>query len=142
MKKHTTAVMVALAIATSLLSLSPPAAIGTHDATKAEEAKAVYLMASLAVQDFESYMATYGAPVLPMLLAAGGEILVGAPAVEVLEGDYSSNWTVVVRFPSEQAARGWYDSAEYRALIPVRQSLTDQTVSTLVLAPQFQLPEP
>lgn len=107
---------------------------------RAEEAKPVYLVASLTVQDFDAYMGTYGAPVLPMLLAAGGEILVGSPAVEVLEGNYGSNWTVVVRFPSEQAAKGWYASPEYRALIPVRQALTDQAASTMVLAPQFVMP--
>lgn len=100
----------------------------------------VYLLATLRIMDLDAYVSDYGLPVLPMLEAAGGEILVGTPEVDVLEGDYRANWTVVVRFPSQAAAQGWYVSQEYQALIPVRQRLTDTAVSTLVLAPQFQGP--
>ena len=80
----------------------------------------VYLLATLRITDLDAYVSDYGLPVLPMLEAAGGEM--------------------VVRFPSQAAAQGWYVSQEYQALIPVRQRLTDTDVSTLVLAPQFQGP--
>ena len=100
----------------------------------------VYLLATLRITDLEAYVSDYGLPLLPMLEAAGGEILVGTPEVDVLEGDYRANWAVVVKFPSQAAAQGWYASQEYQALIPVRRRLTDTAVSTLILAPQFQGP--
>lgn len=127
----------------SLKSLLVAAAIAanlTIPAAAQETDPPVYLIASLSVPDLEKYMGDYGMPVFPMLLGAGGEVLVGTPAVEVLEGEYSANWTVVVRFPTEAAAKGWYNSPEYRELIPVRQRLTDTSRSALLLAPQFVLP--
>lgn len=100
----------------------------------------VYLLANLEVENLETYLNDYGFPVTPMLLAAGAEILVATPQVQTLEGDYASNWSVVVRFPNQAAAEGWYNSAEYQAMIPVRQELTDTDASTMVLAPQFVMP--
>ena len=124
----------------SLLAAAAMAASLALPAAAQEPETPVYLIASLTVPNLERYMGEYGMPVFPMLLGAGGEILVGAPAVEVLEGQYASNWTVIVRFPSEAAAKGWYASPEYRELIPVRQALTDVSRSTMLLAPQFTFP--
>ena len=72
---------------------------------------------------------------------ASGEILVATPEVDVLEGGYIHNWTVVVRFPSEEAARSWYDSPEYQAVIPNRHAESDTETAIMLLAPQFQPPE-
>lgn len=100
----------------------------------------VYLLANLHVSDLDVYLNEYGFPVTPMLLEAGAEILVAAPQVQALEGDYSPNWSVVVRFPDQASAEGWYSSEEYQAMIPVRHGLTDTDASTMVLAPQFVMP--
>ncbi|MEM9840509.1 MAG: DUF1330 domain-containing protein [Pseudomonadota bacterium] len=100
----------------------------------------IYLLANLSVENLETYLNDYGFPVTPMLLAAGAEILVATPQVETLEGDYTPNWSVVVRFPSQEAAMGWYNSEEYQAMIPVRQGMTNVEESTMVLAPQFVMP--
>ena len=106
----------------------------------AAEAGPVYLIASLSVDNLDRYMAEYGMPVVPMLLEAGGEILVGTPEVATLDGDYAANWTVVVRFPSAESAQQWYESEAYQALVPIRHGLTDTEASTLILAPQFVMP--
>jgi uncharacterized protein (DUF1330 family) len=116
------------------------AAVLVPTATQAQAADPVYLIASLKVSDFNAYMKDYGQPVMPMLLNAGGKVLVGAPSVEVLEGKYGANWTVVVQFPSEAAAKSWYESAEYKKFIAVRQGLTDQSTSIMLLAPEFKMP--
>lgn len=109
--------------------------------TSAEEQDgSVYLLANLQVDDLDTYLAEYGFPVTPMLLEVGAEILVATPQVQTLEGDYTSNWSVVVRFPSSEAAEAWYTSPEYQELIPVRQDLTDTEASTLVIAPHFVMP--
>ena len=60
--------------------------------------------------------------------------------MDVLEGDYTSNWTVVIKFPSEAAARAWYDHPDYQSVIPNRLAVTDAAASTMVLAPAFRPP--
>lgn len=72
-----------------------------------------YMIARLNVKDHEDYMNRYAMPVLGQFEAAGAEILVASPQPEVLEGEWKSNWTVVVRFPSVEAARKLYHSEEY-----------------------------
>lgn len=125
---------------TSLLAATA-IAVGLATSAVAEEGTApVYLLANLSIGDFEEYMAQYGAPVTPQLLAAGAEIIVATPQVDVLEGSYTPNWSVVVRFPDKDAAMEWYNSDEYQVLIPVRKELTDEAASTMVLAPQFEMP--
>mgnify|MGYP000103061736 FL=1 len=86
----------------------------------AHEANPVYLIATVTVTDFDAYMGNYGSIAIPAIIAAGGEILVGTPEVTILEGEFVHNWTVVVRFPSEEAAYNWYNSPEYQAVISVQ----------------------
>ena len=85
-------------------------------------------------------MNDYVTPLGPVLLDAGGEILVVAPEITHLEGNYTSNLTVVVRFPSAEVANAFYTSDAYAALRPARQTNTDTAISTLVLAPEFAFP--
>ena len=119
----------ALALATAAL---PSAAL-------AQDAQPAYLVASLKVDDLQAYFQRYGGPVFPQLQAAGAEVLVGAPAVDVLEGEYGATWTAVIRFPSMGALKGWYDSAEYQALAPSRRELTTGE-AFMIAAPQFTGP--
>jgi len=107
----------------------------------AHEANPVYLIATVTVTDFDAYMGNYGSIAIPAIIAAGGEILVGTPEVTILEGEFVHNWTVVVRFPSEEAAYNWYNSPEYQAVISIRQALTNTDTAVMILAPQFQPPE-
>lgn len=86
-------------------------------------------------------METYGSIAIPAIIAAGGEILVATPTVNILEGDFVHNWTVVVRFPSDDAAHIWYDSPEYQAVIPNRLALTNTDTAIMLLTDQFQPPE-
>ncbi len=56
----------------------------------------------------------------------GAEVLVASRAANALEGELTWNWTVVIRFPSEEAATAWYDSPEYAPLKTIRtQELTE-----------------
>ncbi|CAD0187198.1 hypothetical protein RUESEDTHA_04110 [Ruegeria sp. THAF57] len=124
-----------------LLITSMMLALGLSIHAKAQEAESpVYMVASLRVDDMKPFLNGYVFPVTPMLEQAGAEILVATPQVQLLEGHYSANWSVIVRFPSQAAADGWYQSPEYQAMIPLRQGLTDTDVSTLFFAPQFLMP--
>ena len=96
-----------------------------------------YLLANLYVKDFETYSSDYANHLGPLLAEAGAEVLVVAPAVTKLEGDNGANLTIVVRFPSMDAAEMYFGSENYSALRPARIATTDADVSTLVLAPGF-----
>ncbi len=102
---------------------------------------AVFLLASLNIDDFDAFMSGYGAKAPPTVLKAGGEVYAATPTVEVQEGSYSQNWTVLIRFPSAEAANAWYASPEYQEAIPLRQEVTDPETSRLLFAPAFA-PEP
>lgn len=102
-------------------------------------AEPYYLIAQIAVDDFETYMATYGQAALPPIVAAEGKVLVGTPTVDLLEGEWTGNWTVVIEFPSQEAAKNsWYNDPEYQKAIPLRLAAT--SVNNLVLAPGFVPP--
>lgn len=59
---------------------------------------------------------------VPSTLAAwGGEVIFRGRKTRVFSGDHSHTDTVVIRFPDAGSAEGWYDSAAYQALIPIRE---------------------
>ncbi len=97
-----------------------------------------YLLAQMSIPDLDTYLNQYVEPVTPLLEKAGARILVATANTEVLEGESSSNWTVLIEFPSEEAAREWYTSDEYVPHIKTRQAHSDPQRSTLSFAPAFQ----
>lgn len=50
---------------------------------------------------------------------------------EVLEGEWPATQTVLVEFPSVEAARAWYTSDEYQAAARLRQAAADTNVVIL-----------
>ena len=94
-----------------------------------------YLIANYNITNAEGYQ-KYIAAVGPTIFSHGGEILVAGEGSEAIEGSPGSV-TVVLKFPSKDALRGWYDSAEYQAILHLR---TDNTEGGLVFAEQFVLP--
>lgn len=72
-----------------------------------------YLIGQIDAKDLAHYRAVYGQHVLPLIAEHGGELIVGTPDAVVLEGGWSGNWTVVIRFPSREAALAFYESPEY-----------------------------
>lgn len=106
------------------------------------QADPVYLIANVTVDDFNAYMGNYGSVAIPTILEAGGEILVATPETTVIEGEYTHNWTVVVRFPNAEAANGWYHSSEYQAVIPARHAASNTDTSVMLFADEFVPPAP
>lgn len=47
---------------------------------------------------------------------------------EVLEGDPEAEFAVMLRFPSIEDARAWYNSGQYQEAIPHRQKGSDSRV--------------
>ena len=115
------------------------AAAATTTISSATMADPVYMIAQIQIDDHERYFDEYGAGVVPIILGAGGKILVATPTVENLEGEWAGNWTVVVEFPSEEAALSeWYNSDAYVEVHKLRLATT--SVNNLVVAPAFVPP--
>ncbi len=96
---------------------------------------AAYLIANYNITNEQGYQSYIGA-VGPTILSHGGEILVAGPGSEAVEGTPGAI-TVVLKFPSMEALRGWYDSAEYQEIIALR---TDNTEGGMVFANEFVMP--
>ena len=96
----------------------------------------VYLIAQIDVKDYQVYLEEYGMSVLEQFVQAGAEVLVATPDVEVLEGEWQGNWTVVVRFSSAEAANKWYHSEDYA---PLKQARIEKLTNggTMVMVPGF-----
>jgi uncharacterized protein (DUF1330 family) len=79
-----------------------------------------YLIARIEVHDPEGYEA-YKARTPAIIAKFGGRFLVRGGALETLEGEESVGRLVLVEFPDMDAARGFYNSAEYQAAIRIRE---------------------
>lgn len=96
---------------------------------------AAYLIANYRITNPEAY-AAYPPAVAPTLAAFGGELLVADFDSELVEGG-AYPVSIILKFPSRDAARAWYDSPEYQAVIGLR---TDNTEGLLVFADAFSPP--
>ncbi|MGI9607028.1 MAG: DUF1330 domain-containing protein [Acidimicrobiales bacterium] len=67
-------------------------------------------------------MDAYAAKAVPTFLASGGKALIAGPAEEVPEGEWHGNQTVVLEFESLDAAKAWYHSDGYQAIIGEREA--------------------
>lgn len=95
-----------------------------------------YVVGNFRITDPESY-AAYPPLVRPMLAAHGARVIAVDRESEVLEGEPAHN-TVVIRFPSREAARAFYDSPEYLEIVRLR---TDNSDGFLVLIDAVAVPE-
>ena len=78
-----------------------------------------YAIAHLHEVAFGPEIAEYLTRIDATLAPFGGRFLIhGAPA-EAIEGAWSAD-VIVIEFPDRAAARGWYDSPAYRAILPLR----------------------
>ena len=79
-----------------------------------------YAMVELTVHDPQR-MGEYAEKVGDTVTAHGGRYIIRGKPAEVLEGTAGQHgFKVVLEFPSVDAARGWYNSPEYQAIIDSR----------------------
>jgi uncharacterized protein (DUF1330 family) len=88
---------------------------------------AAYVIGHMTVRD-EVKWADYRGKVPPTLAACGGEVVLRGRKVAVLNGAHAYDDTVVLAFPDMAAARKWYGSAAYQALIPLREQAADMVL--------------
>jgi uncharacterized protein (DUF1330 family) len=96
----------------------------------------VYLIASYDIADAKAYE-SYVPGVMPLLQKHGAEVLAADYAAQALEGR-AAGVDVVLRFPSEQAARNFYNDPAYG---PVKQIRLNSTKNgSIVMAKEFKAP--
>jgi len=83
-----------------------------------------YVIVEMKISDPERYK-EYMAAAPATIAAAGGEYLVRGGPLESLEGDWPPARLGVLRFPSVEQARAWYDGERYRAARAKRAGATE-----------------
>ena len=82
-----------------------------------------YVIVEMQISDPEQYK-LYMAEAPATVKAAGGEYLVRGGRSEVLEGAWQPARLAMLKFPSYDAAKAWYDGEQYRAARSIRSGAT------------------
>ena len=90
-----------------------------------------YLLVEMHITDPEQYK-QYMAEAPAAVKAAGGEYLVRGGRHETLEGDWQPHRVAVLRFPSYEQAKAFYDAPAYTAVRAKRAGATDYFNMVLV----------
>ena len=83
-----------------------------------------YLLVEMKINDAEQYK-KYMAEAPAVVKAFGGEYLVRGGRHEALEGDWQPARVAVLRFPSYEMGKAFYDSEMYRAVRAKREGATE-----------------
>ncbi len=85
----------------------------------------------------EDGLNAYSSKALPTILQSGGKPIIVARDAEVLEGTWHGTQTIVIEFDSVDAARAWYNSDAYQAVIGERHAAAE---SNAVIVGGFEMP--
>ncbi|MBI1182312.1 MAG: DUF1330 domain-containing protein [Alphaproteobacteria bacterium] len=81
----------------------------------------IYVVANMKVLD-PSFLEAYGAIAAPLVKQYGGEYVAQSAAPEVVEGEWPEGFqTIVIRWPSREAFRAFWDSPEYAKAKEIRK---------------------
>jgi uncharacterized protein (DUF1330 family) len=91
-----------------------------------------FVIANFVVEDADRYR-EYEKGFFPILKRHGGKFFTYDDSTVTLEGEHAPPGRVVIfQFPSEDAARKWYDDPEYQALSEHRRAGTKLRFLTMV----------
>jgi uncharacterized protein (DUF1330 family) len=82
-------------------------------------------------------LAAYAQEAMPTIFATGGSVVVAGPPAEALEGEWHGHQTVILEFPTVEAAQAWYHSPEYQAVIGKRHAAAE---TNAVIFAGFEMP--
>ncbi len=85
---------------------------------------AAYVIVEMKVSDQERYK-QYMTAAPATVAAAGGEYVVRGGKYETLEGDWQPARVAVLKFPSYEKAKAWYDGEAYRSVRSKRAGATE-----------------
>jgi uncharacterized protein (DUF1330 family) len=106
-----------LAAAAAGFTLATGAAFVLHAAGAATPKG--YVVAEIEVQDLPTFQ-SYAAQTPPIIAQHGGRYLARAGRTIALEGAPPATRTVILEFPSAQAAREYFQSPEYQSIAALR----------------------
>ena len=86
-----------------------------------------FVIATVAIKNPEK-LQEYAQKSMATIAAFGGEPVARGKVVGIFSGDAKYEMTAVVKFPDIQAIDSWYQSADYQALIPLRNEAADVTL--------------
>lgn len=89
-----------------------------------------FVIVQIVVNDVDAYRRYGLADHLAIFEKFSGQLVAADDDVEVVEGRWPHDRTVIIEFPSKDLARAWYESDEYQAVVGLRH---DAATSTLVL---------
>jgi uncharacterized protein (DUF1330 family) len=95
-----------------------------------------YVIATVAIRDQGRYEG-YVQKALPTILQSGGRPIVVHDGPEVIEGRWHGPRTIVLEFDSLEAARKWYRSPQYQAVVGERHASAD---TNAVIVAGFEMP--
>jgi uncharacterized protein (DUF1330 family) len=81
-----------------------------------------YVLANVDVKDPQQYEEYKRLSTIAMK-AHGAEVCVRGGKTEVLEGDWAPHRVVLLKFPSLEKAKAFYDSTEYQAAKKAREGI-------------------
>ena len=90
---------------------------------------AVYIINNMTIHDRAAYD-RYAAAFLPVFRKFDGALLAVQDAPPALEGRWPFDRTVIISFPSREAATRWIESPDYQAIVKDRYA---GTVSNVVM---------
>jgi uncharacterized protein (DUF1330 family) len=85
-----------------------------------------YMIARINVTDPEAY-ARYASQTVALAERHGGRFLAKGGAQTRLEGN-SPDRHVVIAFPDRQTALDWYNSDDYRRILPIAQASSERDI--------------
>jgi len=94
-----------------------------------------YIMVQMNVESLEELNQRYAQFAIPILIKHGGQMIAGTPVPKIKEGDWNGNWAAVLKFPTMEAAEGWYNSEEYQPYKSIRINELQSEEGRVVILP-------
>ena len=88
-----------------------------------------YLIAQINVKNLDNYQ-EYVKNVTPIAKKYGGEYIVRAGKYDIMEGKWPYKRNVVIRFPTLEKAKEFYNSKEYE---PIKKIRIDNAENNLII---------
>ncbi|MCY4199584.1 MAG: DUF1330 domain-containing protein [Gammaproteobacteria bacterium] len=84
-----------------------------------------YLVITAQLHDREAFLAGYAREVAALVESFGGEYLVRAPGIDILEGEHPGGSLVISKWPDKAAALAFWHSPEYARAKKLREGIAD-----------------
>ena len=85
-----------------------------------------YMIVTAKISDRDAFIQGYGAAAGALVEKMGGKYLLRAPGAELLEGDFGAGASMVIsEWRDKDAARAFWNSAEYQEVKKLREGIAD-----------------